>query len=508
MIDLRAGRDILVGIATAFLTTLIGLAVVPFYVRILGVEAYGLFGFLAMVQGALQLLDFGFAPTISREVARAEALDRHDSAQQLLVSVAAVYWLVSCVFAIVGVSCAGSLATTWLSPRSLSENVVNHSVAAIMIVLALRWPVGIYMGALIGARRVSLASLLNLGSSAIANVGGLLAAVHFRSIEAVFAMQAVAALIQVAVFRHFAWRSLGPLAYPLHPSVAAIRSVARFSGGMALIPLVAVILTQLDKIMVSRLLSLQAFGYYSLASIIGRALYQTVNPVYNVVYPRFTALVAAENNNELRRSYLLWTGAFCCMFLPASMAIAAGAGPLLQLWIADPATVKVIAPLVSAIAIGSALHGPTYFCFALQVAYGDARTPLLINVLVVLCYVPILVLLVINFGISGAAWSWPVAMLIYFLLATVLTHRSLLTDVGIRWLVHEVGTPLIICLICGLLLFQLLYVGSYSLVGQLALVVGMSGAACVICAAALLRRHPGLLLPLGRFFTQTSWHQK
>lgn len=507
MIDVRAGRDVLVGIATAFLTTLIGLAVVPFYVRILGVEAYGLVGFLAMAQGALQLLDFGFAPTISREVARAEALGRQEFAQRLLISVATVYWLVSCVIAIVGVSFAGMIAAAWLSPKSLPENVVSHSVVLISIVLALRWPVGIYMGALIGARRVSLTSLLNFGSATIASLGGLLAALHFHTIEAVFAMQAVAAAIQVVVFRHFAWQSLGFPAHPLRPSMAAIRSVARFSGGMALIALAAVILTQLDKFLVSRFLSLEAFGYYSLASVIGRALYQAINPVYNVVYPRFTALAAAQDSSELRRSYLLWTGMFCCLFLPASMAIAAGSEPLLQLWMRDAATVQVVAPLVSAIAIGSALHGPTYFCFALQVAYGDARTPLLINVLVVLCYAPLLVLLLLHFGLSGAAWSWPALMLIYFSLATVLTHRSLLTDVAVRWVIHEVGTPLLICTTCGLLLFQFLHLGAHSLAIQLTLVIGMSGVACICCAVALLRRHPDLVRPLFKLLVRMPWRQ-
>ena len=47
-----------------------GLAFVPIYVSYLGMEAYGLVGLFALLQGWLALLDMGMTPTLGREMAR------------------------------------------------------------------------------------------------------------------------------------------------------------------------------------------------------------------------------------------------------------------------------------------------------------------------------------------------------------------------------------------------------------------------------------------------------
>jgi O-antigen/teichoic acid export membrane protein len=46
------------------------LLIVPLYIRFMGMEAYGLIGFYAMLQGTLQILDLGLSPTMTRELAR------------------------------------------------------------------------------------------------------------------------------------------------------------------------------------------------------------------------------------------------------------------------------------------------------------------------------------------------------------------------------------------------------------------------------------------------------
>jgi O-antigen/teichoic acid export membrane protein len=59
---------------------LMGLAFIPLYIRYLGVEAWGLVGFMSMMQAWLTLLDMGLTPTLSREMARFKA-DVHSSRQ-------------------------------------------------------------------------------------------------------------------------------------------------------------------------------------------------------------------------------------------------------------------------------------------------------------------------------------------------------------------------------------------------------------------------------------------
>ena len=62
-------RNIYFNYASQAYVALVGIAMVPLYLKYLGLEAYGLIGFFATAQAWIQLLDFGLSPTLGREAA-------------------------------------------------------------------------------------------------------------------------------------------------------------------------------------------------------------------------------------------------------------------------------------------------------------------------------------------------------------------------------------------------------------------------------------------------------
>ena len=67
-------RSIKLSLLTNFLSqfwgALIGFVFIPVYVRILGIESYGIIGFFATLQAWFILLDLGLTPALSREMSR------------------------------------------------------------------------------------------------------------------------------------------------------------------------------------------------------------------------------------------------------------------------------------------------------------------------------------------------------------------------------------------------------------------------------------------------------
>src|SRR3989304_7095784 len=63
-------NNILANYVSQIYVTLIGIIMVPLYIKYMGAEAYGLVGFFAMLQAWFNLLDMGLTPTMSREAAR------------------------------------------------------------------------------------------------------------------------------------------------------------------------------------------------------------------------------------------------------------------------------------------------------------------------------------------------------------------------------------------------------------------------------------------------------
>ena len=50
-------------------TAIMGIIFIPFYIKYLGIELYGLVGFFAILQAWFLLIDMGIVPTLSREMA-------------------------------------------------------------------------------------------------------------------------------------------------------------------------------------------------------------------------------------------------------------------------------------------------------------------------------------------------------------------------------------------------------------------------------------------------------
>jgi O-antigen/teichoic acid export membrane protein len=53
-----------------FYTMFIGIFMLPFYLKYLGAEAYGLVGFFTMLMSWMALLDLGLSTTLARETAK------------------------------------------------------------------------------------------------------------------------------------------------------------------------------------------------------------------------------------------------------------------------------------------------------------------------------------------------------------------------------------------------------------------------------------------------------
>src|SRR5258706_524331 len=143
------GRNLVAGFASSIWTALIGLAVIPFYVKYLGHEGYGLIGFLVTAQAVFQVLDLGLATSINREIAREAQSGDLSGAPALLHTVAAIYWVMAGAIALAMLALSHFIAAHWLSAETLALDDLAYAVMLIGLVIAARWPGQLYQGALI-----------------------------------------------------------------------------------------------------------------------------------------------------------------------------------------------------------------------------------------------------------------------------------------------------------------------------------------------------------------------
>jgi O-antigen/teichoic acid export membrane protein len=439
---MRLGVNLLAGLANSICTAIVGLAVVPIYLKFLGIEAYGLIGFYATTQAVLTLLDMGMAPTINREVARYSATGNLKGVGNLLHTLSVIYWGMGSIIALLILILSPFIAEYWLHSKQLSSKTILQAVMLMGIVIACRWPIGLYQGVLIGAQRLTISSGINMSITILGSLGAVVVLAFISStIEAFFIWQACVGLASAMVMRMAAWRILGS-AEKFKFDVETLKRVWRFSAGMSGVAISSIILMQLDKLILSKILTLEDFGHYALAGVVATGLYIILTPTFNVIYPRLSVLVASNEIEKLIELYRSGTRLLLAILFPIAGVAVIFSREILLLWTGDPIIASNAGPVVSFFLIGTALNGAMHFPYALQLAYGRTQLPLRINVILVLVMIPTTIFLTTKYGAVGGSAAWMMLNGIYLFLGTTLTHRVLLKGLGVKWLLFDVGVPL------------------------------------------------------------------
>ncbi len=484
-------RNLVAGMTSSIWTALVGLAVVPLYLNYLGIEAYGLVGFLATLQSIFSLLDLGLSTTINRETARFSASGNLNEAGKLLHTLAVIYWSMAAVIALFVVLTSSFIAGHWLNATHIPNETIIHAVMMMGFIIACRWPIGLYQGALMGAQRLTISSSVNIAMPTIGSLGavGILAFVS-PTIQALFIWQAVTGLIYALTMRRAAWGIIGRKA--IRFEIDALRRTWHFSMGISAITVTALIFIQLDKVILSKTLKLEDFGRYMLATNIVSGLYSIIMPVYNVIYPHFSALVSSGEHEKLGALYRSGTRFLASILFPIAATLAIFSMNLVKIWTGNPELASDVAPLIALLAIGSALHGVMFFPYALQLAHGMTRLPIKINAILMIIQVPLIISLSLSYGALGGAIAWLVLHVLYVLLGTWLTHRELLKKTGQIWLFSDVGIPLALSLIAGCFEYYLNKLAGYPDYMKL-FFGGMSTLLAIFCSFAISHQMRSIL---------------
>ena len=441
-------RNIVANLAGSAWATLAGFIVVPLYIKVLGIEAWGLVGFFISLQGIFAVLDMGLSATMTREMARLSAWsDNAQDMRDLVRTLEVLYWAVG---ALIGGSVfilAPLIVDHWIGPSRLSSETIQHAIRIMGLAMSLQWPVALYTGGLLGLQRQVLLNAINVGTVTLRYAGAIAILCWVSpTLEAFFLWQAVAGMTQTCLVAWFLWRILPKTNTEASFQSGLLRSTWRITAGMSGIVVISLILTHMDKIILSRLLSLEMFGYYVLAATAAAGAGRLVLPVFYAVYPRLTQLVSLGDEDATRRLYHRSCQVISVLILPACMVIAFFSKEVLLLWTGNPAAVEYGHLLLSILMLGTALNCLMHVPHALQLAHGWTTLAFYLNLLVAVIVAPAIALTTPHYGAIGAAVVSVTVNGALALLGIRLMHRRLLRGEQRRWYVEDVGLPLAVSL--------------------------------------------------------------
>jgi O-antigen/teichoic acid export membrane protein len=426
---------------------LMGLLFIPLYVKYMGIESWGLIGVFTTLQVIFGLLDMGLSSTLNREMARLSALPNTEREMRNLVrTLEVLYWGVAVLIGIIVVSLSSFIAHQWIKAGELSPVTIEQTLLIMGFAIALQMPIGFYSGGLMGLQKQVLLNVINIIISTLRGGGAVLVLLFISpTIQAFFVWQIIVSIMNIVILAIVLWRVLPPDEEKAIFQKHLLMGVWRFAAGMSGITILGVILTQLDKVILSKMLSLEIFGYYTLASVIAMSLNRLTGSVFLGIYPRFTQLVSVKDEERIIRLYHQSSQFLSVLILPVAVVITFFSYEILLLWTRNPATAENSHLLVSILMCGTALNGLMHLPYALQLAFGWTRLSFFKNVIAVVLLVPLIIYMAARYGAPGAACVWVILNVGYMCFEIPIMHGRLLKKEKWRWYMQDVFFPLAVC---------------------------------------------------------------
>lgn len=432
-----------------FWQVLMGLFFIPFYIKFMGVESYGLVGIYVTLQILVGIMDMGLSTTMNREMARRSVLpDSRNEMQNLVRSLEVIYWCVAVLIGLIIIFISSFIAENWIKAENLPISTVKQAVLIMGFAMALQWPASLYVGGLHGLQRQVLLNIINMSMVTARGVGAVLILwLISPTIQAFFFWQIFISGTHTSLLAFSLKRSLPPIESKPFFEKRLIKSVGRFAVGMASITILSIILNQLDKVILSKMLSLESFGYYTLAGVVAMSPMRMAWPVFTGIYPRFTQLVSLNNYEALRELYHKACQLMAVLIIPFSVVVAFFSYELVLIWTQNPVIAEKSHLLVSILICGTIFHALLHPPHAMQMAFGWTRLLFFRNFFAVILLVPFIIYMTNIYGAIGAACVWVILNLGSVLFEIPMMHGRLLRGEKWKWCLHDVLIPLIAALL-------------------------------------------------------------
>ena len=446
-------KNILANYISQIYVTIIGIVMVPTYLKYMGAEAYGLVGFFSMLQAWFNLLDIGLTPTMARETARFRGgVIDSISFRRLVRALEGIFFAIALLGGGILLLMSEQIATNWLTAKQLPISEVQRSIQIMAIIISFRWMGGLYKGQISGSEQLVWLSRYNIVIATFRFVGVLTVLNYIGTSPTVFfCYQLGVAIIELMGLVIKSYQLLPPVAAgeTVAWSLTPLKPVLKFSLTIAFTSSVWVMVTQTDKLVLSKILPLAEYGYFTLAVLVASGIMIISGPVSGAILPRMAKLEAEKDHIGLIRVYRQSTQLVAVIAGSAAVTVSLFAEPLLWAWTGNKLLAEQAAPVLVLYAIGNGFLAVSAFPYYLQYAKGNLRLHLIGNAGFIVLLIPAIVWSTSHFGGTGAGYAWLSVNVIYFILWVPLVHNKFEPGLNITWFGRDVLTIGIVATLVG-----------------------------------------------------------
>jgi O-antigen/teichoic acid export membrane protein len=400
------------------------LIVTPLYIEILGAEGFGLIGFFLMLQAWSQVLDAGMSGSVTRLVS-ASRLDRtlFSKAMSRFTKVLHLFLAISLLIICFGSFFKTQISTSWLS-SSIDVPILTKSIFGIFLCLGLKYMSGPFRGALVGLERHGIVSFVSVLVISLKFPVSLIY-LQFVSadIDKFFMYQAVISILEIFMYALFfqivKTRELNALRLSPHSEGndelnLSFGDFIKMSGLLSILSVCWVIVSQIDKLTLSKYLPLEEYGHYSIAVTLSGSILLLAAPLNQILMPMMTGLVAKNHLRKLQDVFYFSLVAITVTSFPLALFFYFFGTETLLFWTGNNDLAQKSSGYLGFLALGNSIGICMSLIFLILFAFGDLVKHTKVYLVYSLFLVPVTVFVASNFGGLGSSLLWFIHNLLFF----------------------------------------------------------------------------------------------
>lgn len=403
------GKNAIANLISSLVGPLIGFVMTPFYLRIIGLEGLGLVGLMTLITTVVGVFVAGISKTYQRDLATAQVSEPEDL-RGLVKGGMLLFSGLGLLLGSLVIALGQSQIRTLAIGTSFTIETLNHCLLIISVLLALGVASAAISGTLVSFRD-------QVWPSTLVTVVGILTAVvswislsRWPRVDVFYFCQLGGAILGFLVLT-LRCRAI------LHNKTAGLASrkmgtiwgtKIQSSGRLSLVLIIheglGVLITQIDRILITSHFPIAALGAYNLGANPSRFVGIFTGPINIATYPDLCQLAGDGSSAKKIGEYLgRITFLLTLLFASAMIILIPSGGNMLDLWLGEahvPKEAPLCFVLLSAGFLLLAIAGPAY---NLTVAHGKVSYGILKNIFSIITLPPLGLWFIHLWGLAGVA---------------------------------------------------------------------------------------------------------
>lgn len=415
-------RNALLNLIGQVIPLIIGIIAIPFVIRGLGTDRFGLLSIAWVVLGYFTVFDLGLGRATTKFVS--EALGKGDQEQ-----VPRIVWTAVTVEALLGI--AGAIVLALITPV-LVGRVLNIPLALIaeakitFYLLALSIPVVLISSSLLGvlaaAQRFDLVNAVKIPTSCATFLLPIVGLALGFNLPGIVVLIILARIGGLAAYIALNFREI-PELKSYSGTLAIFPKLFFFGGWIMVTSVVSPILVYFERFLIGSLLTVAALAFYSAPYEMVTRLKIIPASLTMTLFPAFSTLEGDQNKQKLATVFARSVKYILLTLAPLVLAICLFAEDILRIWLGTEFA-KESTNVLQLLSIGVLINALAHTPLSLLQGVGRPDLPAKFHLLEMPIYIAMAWILVIKLGIVGAAIAWAIRVALDTLLLFVFTFKT------------------------------------------------------------------------------------